>query len=505
MGRLFLFCIGGTGSRVMRSLTMLLASGVKVDVEKSVPIIIDVDSKNEDTARAIKSVELYKLIRERVYASKNVPPDGFFLTDLSPLGSEAVEGSNVNNIKTAFQLEFGNITKTFYNYLEVARMNDNTQTLMRLLLDDSPEEDRNTELNLNLTVGFKGNPNIGSVIFNELVNTDEYKYFARAFNPNDKIFIVSSIFGGTGSAGFPQLVKNLRRNSGNMNDALKKAKIGATVVMPYFTVEDNNGSAVDARNFMSKTKAALSYYEKELREEEKLDAVYYLYDEPGNPYVNNEGGIAQKNDAHFVELLAAKAIIKFANQKQYDASTEYYEYAIRSKEPVLNFTHLFEDPTRDVFLTLPLTCFAYFAKLFNEVLPNAIFQKEKEFAKNLELKNKFKDSRYIYKDIEIFLKDYFLQYMAEISRNSKFEPFNLAGDFNGMINGKPIIDTRPRPLRWGGFALDDDGTFTQRMSQTEEALRHQNVPDEERFMKVCYDACRFAFEKYIQQAPVADY
>lgn len=505
MGRLFLFCIGGTGARVMRSLVMLLASGVKVDVEKIVPIIIDVDSKNEDTARAIKALELYKLIRGRVYASKNVPSDGFFITDMSPLGAEAVEDSNITNIKTAFQLEFGNITKTFYNYLEVARMNDNTQTLLRALLDDSPEEDRSTELNLNLTVGFKGNPNIGSVIFNELVETDEYKYFARAFNPNDKIFIVSSIFGGTGSAGFPQLVKNLRRNTGNLNDALQRAKIGATVVMPYFTVEDNKASAVDARNFMSKTKAALSYYEKELRDIEKLDAVYYLYDEPGNPYSNNEGGNSQKNDAHFVELLAAKAVIKFANQKQYENNTEFYEYAIRSKEPVINFTHLFEDPTRDVFLTLPLTCFAYFAKLYQSVLPSGIFTKEKEFAKYLDLKNKFKDSRYIYKDIGIFMEEYFLQYMVEISRNSKFEPFNLAGDFNGMLNGKPIEDTRPRLLRWGDFALNDEGTFTQRMSQVEETLRKQNIPDEERFIKMCYDACRYAFEQYIQRAPVANY
>lgn len=504
-GRLFLFCIGGTGARVMRSLVTLLASGVKVNMQKIVPIIIDVDSKNEDTARAIKSLDLYKLIRERVYASKNVPGDGFFLTDFSPLGAEAVEGSNLSNIKTAFQLEFGNITKTFYNYLEVARMNDNSQNLLRLLFDDSPENDRNTELNLNLTVGFKGNPNIGSIIFNELTTTEEYKYFARAFTPNDRIFIVSSIFGGTGSSGFPQLVKNLRRNTGNMNDALKTAKIGASVVMPYFTVEDSPNSAVDARNFMSKTKAALSYYEKELRGTDRLDAMYYLYDEPGNPYANNEGGAAQKNDAHLVEMLAAMSIVKFANQAQFENQTEYHDYGMKTKDAVTNFTHIFEDANRDVFITRPLTTMMYFAKLYNSVLPFSIFQKEKDFAKYLELKHKWNDARFIYKDIGIFLNEHFTAYMREVARNSKFEPLNIDSDFNSTVNGKPIVDTRPSLLRWGDFALNDEATFTQRMTQTEDALRKQNVPEEERFMKTCYDACRFAYEEYIKVAPVANY
>lgn len=503
MGRLFLFCIGGTGARVLRSLTMLLASGVKVDMEKIIPIVIDVDSKNEDTARALKALELYKIVRDRVYASRNIPSDGFFHAQMSPLGAEAVEGTNVANIKTAFQLEFGNITQTFYNYMEVARMNENSQNLMRLLFDDSPEDDKRTELNLNLTVGFKGNPNIGSIIFNDLINTDEYKYFARAFTPNDRIFIVSSIFGGTGSAGFPQLVKNLRRNTGSLNDALMKAKIGASVVMPYFTVEDNSGSAVDARNFMSKTKAALSYYYHELKGQDKLDSLYYLYDEPGAPYANNEGGTAQKNDAHMVEMLSAMSIIKFANQKQFDADTEYYEYGMKEKPANMNFTHIFENPSLDVSITRPLTTFMYFAKLFNTVIPFATFEKEKDFAKYLQLKTKLRDPNFIYGYIGQFLNDHFLQYKREIARNSKFEPFNIEGDFNGTINGKPIEDTRMRILRIGDYALNDEAFFTQRMTATEDALRKQSIAEEERFMLMCYDACRFAFEEYIKSVPVA--
>lgn len=508
MGRLFVFAIGGTGARVLRSLTMLLASGVKTNCDKIIPIIIDVDSKNEDTARTIKALDLYKLIRDKVYASKNYPNEGFFLSDISQLGAEAIEGQN--NIKTAFKLEFGNITKTFYDYMQVARMSNETQMLNSLLFDDSPENDPKTELNLNLTVGFKGNPNLGSIIFNDLINTEEYRYFARAFTPNDRIFVISSIFGGTGSSGFPQLVKNLRRNSGNLNDALKTAKIGATVVMPYFTVEDNKASAVDARNFMSKTKAALSYYSKELKGQDRLDAMYYLYDEPGNPYSNNEGGTSQMNDAHLVEMLAAKAIVKFANQAQFDSNTEFYEYGVRQKDAVMNFTHLFEDVNRgDVGVTKPLTLMMYMSKLCKDIIPKYTFQKEKDFAKYLDLKVKMQDSRYIYRDLGIFIYEHFVKYMQEMARNAKFEPFNLNldGEFNGIINGKPIVDTRSTIARaiGGAYALNDDGYFTEKMTQIEAEMRKSNIPEEERFIKMCHEVCKQAYDEWIKVAPVANY
>ena len=48
MSKLYVFGIGGTGSRVLRALTMLLASGVKCDAEKIVPIIIDPDDSAAD-------------------------------------------------------------------------------------------------------------------------------------------------------------------------------------------------------------------------------------------------------------------------------------------------------------------------------------------------------------------------------------------------------------------------------------------------------------------------
>ena len=65
-------------------------------------------------------------------------------------------------------------------------------------------------LNSDMEVGFKGNPNIGSVVLNRFTQSVQFLDFASDFQGGDKIFIISSIFGGTGASGFPVLLKNLR-------------------------------------------------------------------------------------------------------------------------------------------------------------------------------------------------------------------------------------------------------------------------------------------------------
>lgn len=63
MSKLYLFGIGGTGSRVIRSLTMLLASGVDAGVDTIVPVLIDPDLSNGDLTR---TVNLLKNIRKYI-------------------------------------------------------------------------------------------------------------------------------------------------------------------------------------------------------------------------------------------------------------------------------------------------------------------------------------------------------------------------------------------------------------------------------------------------------
>ena len=72
MARLFIFAIGGTGSRVLKSLTMILASGIKPNSQvefEIVPIIIDPHKSNEDLKRTERLLGNYYSIAS-VFGSK---------------------------------------------------------------------------------------------------------------------------------------------------------------------------------------------------------------------------------------------------------------------------------------------------------------------------------------------------------------------------------------------------------------------------------------------------
>ena len=115
----FVFGIGGTGARIVRSLTMLLASGVKLnETNKIIPVIIDVDAKNADTTRTLKALEAYKLIRERGYGNRQDTTSGFFHTDLNTLSSIKPETGIVEKLEDSFQLQFDNLETSFIKYID---------------------------------------------------------------------------------------------------------------------------------------------------------------------------------------------------------------------------------------------------------------------------------------------------------------------------------------------------------------------------------------------------
>lgn len=425
----FVFGIGGTGARVIRALTMLLASGTALSHNgKIIPIIVDVDAENEDTSRTIKALDHYKKIRTAAYGENMDRTEGFFGTPLNTLSSQ--RAAEKDQISDGFQLKFAGISSTFSNYLRVQDMEGIDEEFLKLLYDSSPSSKPEAELNLSLTKGFKGNPNIGCIVFNELENSPEFKYFQSAISENDRIFIVSSIFGGTGSAGFPQLLKLLK---GSRNNRVSTARTGALTMMPYFAVQEDAESAIDSNRFVSKTKAALSYYENEM---DSLSSMYYLYDRAGNaPYKNNEGGKAQKNDAHLAELIAATAILDFTNKKEeaFEATTMYYEYGIKRDDLTVDIRHFFDQDKANILHSL--TAFTYAAKAYVQHLPTAL---DEAFAKELNLEKELPSAGF-YQSLSAFFKEYYLEWLKEMERNSRtFKPFMLEDTFNAMVVGKPI-------------------------------------------------------------------
>lgn len=342
--RLFLFAIGGTGARVVRSLTMMLASGIEgLDSSTEiVPVIIDYDLSNADKTRAVSALEKYSQIHSSLYpdaVGQGVNySDNFFMTKLTPLRNAGIAGAQ--NLQAEYELFFGpaGTAIKFTDYLGLSSMQAKpnekvTLDLLNALYDDSEQNDRNAELNLELTLGFKGKPNIGSVVFHELRSTPELQKFFATYNAvnGDRVFIVSSIFGGTGSSGFPEIVNAIRTHQ---NPNVRDAIIGATVVLPYFGLgipdpTTGDTGAVDAGSFASKSVAALTYYHNSLNN--KINSLYYVGDENIDAYDYSEGSTRQENRAHVVEFIAATSIIDFM-KRNVDANDHHaFEYGIKDE------------------------------------------------------------------------------------------------------------------------------------------------------------------------------
>lgn len=369
MAKLYVFAIGGTGSRVLRSLTMLMAAGVKMDTNEVVPIIIDPDASNANLTDTVELMNNYNMVRRELSYSQNVNTK-FFRNSLSQV---------VPNYVLRIQ---DTEDKKFKAFIDLSSMDKPTGAMMRMLFSEK-------NLESSMDIGFKGNPNIGSVVLNQIVDSPEFESFANNFTAGDKIFIISSIFGGTGASGFPLLLKTLRTNTTMPNFSLiNDAEIGAITVLPYFKVKPDENSEIDSSTFISKAKSALAYYENNICKNNSINALYYLGDDVSNTYDNNEGGTAQKNSAHLIEFLAATAIVDFSNN-HYDGMSVNKELAINDCQGSVTFNSFSDEQQRSLFA--PLT---EFMMLTNCLTYKEDYYRSKSFNANNDNFNGLYDSQY---------------------------------------------------------------------------------------------------------------
>lgn len=338
--RLFLFLVGGTGSRVLKPLLMQMAAGVRPldmnmqpleDVEL-VPIILDPHKANEDLKRTDDLLRWYRDIRRQLYGEDKSVTRGFFNVKVSTLND--ILGAN-STVSDSFVFNLGQVSsKEFKDYIDYNTLNPQNQALCNMLFSED-------QLRTKMDIGFVGSPNIGSVALNSIKDSEEFRQFANVFAANDRVFIVSSIFGGTGAAGYPILVKNIRDAVSNAalsnRGHLRDAKIGALTVLPYFNIASDEGSPISRNDFINKTKSALYYYRENLTGAGEVNACYYLGDaEASNPYPNDPGGNGQKNMAHIIEFVGALSILDFLSKPDSMLTTVagraqtplYYEYGL---------------------------------------------------------------------------------------------------------------------------------------------------------------------------------
>lgn len=477
MSKIYVFGIGGTGARVIRSLTMLLASGVKLgeNIDTVIPMIIDQDRSNGDLTRTIALLKTYKSLHDQLKFGRNSKSE-FFKT-------------NIDDLNTNFRMQVADVAdKDFQSYIKYLNLDTRNKALVSLLFSKKNLEAR-------MDVGFKGNPNMGSVVLNNFSTEadNDLGSILESFQSGDKIFIISSIFGGTGAAGFPLLLKTLRQaQSSQLPSAalVANAPIGAITVLPYFGVQHDEDSEINMDSFMSKAKAALSYYRDNLN----TDVLYYISDKLSKNYDNHEGDSAQRNNAHFVEMVAALSIIDFCkNNVQHDGSKSFKEFGFNEDKPVVSIRTL-ADSTR-ALVGKPLISMFIFEKFYKEHLKNTW---ENAWAKDFSYAdddNEGKmDSTVMSHDFFVkltkFLKDFDNEWLREMANNSRaFKPFNLETSGENIFNSIDGYEPKKTGF-WGKLTsknLDGYEAIDNAIADISNDL-HKKLPMYDYFMDVHWQA-----------------
>ena len=285
----YFLSIGGTGAKVMESLTHLCIAGLLPSNERLYIAAIDPDVGNGNLERT---------------------------------------STALNNFAVFQNLSVGNDTPLFKNKISIVRPFPWNPTGHDKTLDDliefyhhsrSPvgnlyevlytKKERDTTLN----EGFRGHPSIGAAVLAKKFEDGSRltAQIEKVISEGDsvKIFLAGSVFGGTGAAGLPTIARLLKNN---LADYADRVSIGGVLILPYFSFTPTNKlDELFARseNFLPNTKAALKYYSEK---ENLFDATYFVGDTVMTPVSEFSVGSAnQRNEAHVVELYAALAAADF--------------------------------------------------------------------------------------------------------------------------------------------------------------------------------------------------
>ena len=444
MKKVFVFCIGGTGIRVMKSITMLMSGGMNTNGYMVVPIILDPHLDLEEKKNLHSLIESYKDVYDKSVkngSSRLNHLDGFF-------NSEICKIEELNNQTNDTQQTAGSKEK-FRSYIELANLGaDNLNNYLVETMFSTKNLDNP------LSVGFKGNPNVGTVVLGEIIEGAEwFRSFKQHCEKDDRVFIISSIFGGTGASGYPLIEKKIRLAENE--PAVKNVLMGAVTVLPYYGLKDpaTTGSDIDSANFYTKTKAALAYYDGTV----KSDYLYYVGEKSLKQVYDNDEK-KQDDKANFIELVAASALFDFLKREKPE-NTQYLTRAIESDEESLDIITLgksYRDIVKSVadFMLL---------QMFVKRLP---LEKYFPLSKNRGFDDAFyKDSAF--QALKRFTEKYDSWY-SELAQNKRaFAPLHCDDNHNQMGG-------------WiKGIELDakDDSYYLLRMIQAsnrEKSMEHSN-------------------------------
>ncbi|MDR3002072.1 MAG: hypothetical protein LBU89_12525 [Fibromonadaceae bacterium] len=325
---------------------MLLAATPKLGrFSEIVPVLIDADETNGSLNRTRDILLNYETL------NANFSPSGYFATKIEKLNKNYIHLVNVKNESSSQFKDYIDL-----NALERKSEKDKDTARLIKLLFSGKSSAGIPLLELNMDEGFQGNPNIGSVVMSDFAD----KFLSSMpLQSEDEILFITSIFGGTGAAGFPAFLARMRKptTQARTDEAqLMGTKVGAISLLPYYGLpqakHQHNGS-----HFVPKTKSALNYYlgniysdkeENALKQfnESDLERLYYIAheynanqpkNERGGKTENNSKYGGQDNPAFFAEFMAALAVFDYVadnNIERKKIKFKEIEYIKRNAEDI---------------------------------------------------------------------------------------------------------------------------------------------------------------------------
>ena len=322
----FYIGVGGTGAKMMQTLIHLSAAGMLPDDRPLDCILVDPDQANG-------TVDDTQQLRNSYAACQRLQ------TGKTDIFSRVVnlEGESWTPVKKA---EIDSLNRIF-DYSQVRIANPVEADLMELMFDP-------TEREMKIEQGFRGRPAIGAtVLTNAIVFEDTKDVWHRLCNriraqteqESVGVLLAGSVFGGSGAAGMPTILRLLREE---LNDIGEKLRLGLVLFLPYFRFEKIAGEKVqaDPTAFPTATAEALKYYH-ERGFLDLCDSVYTLGERVSSVMsVSAVGAKDQRNEPHFLELVAGCGATCFFGSASGRGEKHRLSIAARGTENTLTWADL---------------------------------------------------------------------------------------------------------------------------------------------------------------------
>ena len=323
MAKYYAICIGGVGARILEGIVRLCECGhIKAEDDLNC-IMVDVDKNNGNATRVGRLIASYSNCRKVLGIENNLEGANIFKTKIvgagvggtfsaTPISTGADNVSIKKNLVTQRDEEANNIMKAFFTEDEYTRILDQ---------------------------GFYANPLIGSLFFNQALETQNNAnngIFALLSKIADeirdghvvKIFIAGSVFGGTGASGLLPLCNkllNIIKDSAENSDMEKERRnnlhIFGCLMLPYFKYAEGTApddAIIDHKEFNETARYVLEGYNILINSSapDKIFDKLYMIGDPDKTSrgVYSEQGSKQCNWPHILELFAASEAGRFFSE-----------------------------------------------------------------------------------------------------------------------------------------------------------------------------------------------